>query len=539
MKKQIAILSLSIFAIVNLTGCVSLSNDKEVYNTDFKNKGVGEEGYFYTGGGEEDAAPIKAVRTRESKTASTSKAYSSSYSTTSIAYPTGRKDNSILWIEKNYPATVKIGKPYTYTIKVTNLTTLDVPEVVISEQIPTGFQVNSSSPDAANLGGKMNWALGKLSPKESKTISITGMTDEKAELPCCTSASYDPPTLCVNTSVVQPELTLALTTVAESTTCERIPLKFVVTNPGDTTVTNVKVTSQLPRGVTSSGKSSITINVGSLAAGTSKEFTEVAAASAPGFFPFVADATASDGLMAKANAGTNVTQPSLTITASPLQQKQFVGRPIGYSVSVSNTGNAPAESITLSANLVGAAGKSASKGGSVSGRSASWKIGTLAPGASESVTLDATAVDAGLAKIEAMAEANCSADVSATASTEIIGISAILLEVVDQEDPIEVGNEETYVISVTNQGSAADTNVRIVAVLDDSTEYVSSSGATRGSTSGKTITFAPLAKIEAKESVEWKIIIRGTEEADARIKVSLNSDQLTKSVDETEATTIY
>ncbi len=466
--------------------------------------------------------------------------YKTGYSKTSIAYPTGRKDSSILWIEKIYPNTVNIGKPYTYTINVTNLTNLSVPNVVITEHLPAGFQLQSSDPVANIADGKMEWALGKLNPRETRTISVTGMTNEKAELPCCTAASYDPPTLCVNTSVVRPDLKLDMTAAEKVTACQGIPLDFVVTNPGDAHITDVKITSQLPDGVTVRGNSVVTFNVGGLNPGAFKKYSEMAQAHTPGSYKFSAAASASDGLSANAEANTTVVKPVLTITANAAAEKQYIGRNVSYSVTVSNTGNATAESTVLNASLEGVRGESASDNGSVWGHSAKWDLGALEPGANKTVSIQANATDAGVAKLDATAKAKCSEDVSTAASTNIVGIPAILLEMVDLIDPIEIGKDETYVIKITNQGSASDTNIKIVAILDDSEEYVSSSGPTDGTASGKTVTFAPLAKIDAKDVAEWKVVVRGVRAADARFKVSLTSDQLSAAaVEKTESTTIY
>lgn len=461
------------------------------------------------------------------------------YSKTSIAYPTGRKDSSILWIEKIYPNTVSLGKPYTYTIKVTNLTTLSVPNVVITEHLPAGFQLQSSDPAANIAEGKMAWALGKLNPKETRTISVTGMTNEKAELPCCTAATYDPPTLCVNTSVVRPDLKLDMTAAEKVTACQGIPLNFVVTNPGDARITDVKVTTQLPEGVTVRGNSLLTLNVGNLNPAASKKYSEMAQAHATGFYKFSADASASDGLSANAEAATTVVKPVLTIMANAGAERQYMGRNVVYSVTVANTGDATAESAVLNASLERVTRLSASDNGSVWGTSVKWDLGALEPGANKTVTVQGTAVEAGIAKVEATAKAECSDTVSAAASTNIVGISAILLEMVDLIDPIEVGKDETYVIKITNQGSAPDTNIKIVATLDDSEEYVSSSGPTNGTASGKTVTFDPLDKIDAKDVAEWRVVVRGVRAADARFKVTLGSDQLKTPVEKTEATTIY
>ncbi len=44
------------------------------------------------------------------------------------------------------------------------------------------------------------------------------------------------------------------------------------------------------------------------------------------------------------------------------------------------------------------------------------------------------------------------------------GIAAVMLEVIDIEDPIPVGDTATYLITATNQGSAPQTNMKVVVI---------------------------------------------------------------------------
>jgi uncharacterized repeat protein (TIGR01451 family) len=119
------------------------------------------------------------------------------------------------------------------------------------------------------------------------------------------------------------------------------------------------------------------------------------------------------------------------------------------------------------------------------------------------------------------------------------GIPAILLECVDLVDPVEVGGQTTYVISATNQGSATGTNVKIVVDLDPGQEYVSSQGVTVASVNGRHIEFAPLPALAAKTKAEWRVVVKATAPADARLKIGMTSDQFTKPIEETESTNQY
>jgi uncharacterized repeat protein (TIGR01451 family) len=118
-------------------------------------------------------------------------------------------------------------------------------------------------------------------------------------------------------------------------------------------------------------------------------------------------------------------------------------------------------------------------------------------------------------------------------------VAAILLEVTDNPDPIEVGGSTTYTISVTNQGSAPDTNIGLECMIEDTQTYSTSSGATTGSHADGKVTFQPLAKLDAKQRATWTVTVRGAEASDTRFKVSMTSDQLGRPVEESEATKIY
>ena len=66
------------------------------------------------------------------------------------------------------------------------------------------------------------------------------------------------------------------------------------------------------------------------------------------------------------------------------------------------------------------------------------------------------------------------------------GVAAVRFEVIDLDDPVEVGKEAVYEIRVTNQGTGACTNVQLVAALAEGTAYTGSSGPTQVKAQGQT-----------------------------------------------------
>ncbi|MDH3591417.1 MAG: DUF11 domain-containing protein, partial [Planctomycetota bacterium] len=382
------------------------------------------------------------------------------------------------------------------------------------------------------------WVLGALGPRKSKEIRVSGSAGGVGQIGHCADVRYDA-VVCSTTKVVQPKLELVKTGTKAALICDPINYKLTVANNGTGTARNVVIEDKLPAGLTTLGGDKVVrINVGDLAPGGTKNYTIRAKASKTGSFSNSASASAA-GLTARSGSvTTNVTAPKLTITKSGTK-RAFIGRSINYAINVKNTGNGIAKDTVLTDPLpAGTSFVSASDGGSLSGNNVTWNFGTLKPGESRKVNLRLRAGGSTVSNT-ATARAYCADAVSATWETKVTGIPAVLLEVIDIEDPIEVGQDVTYVITVTNQGSATDTNVSVVCELEAAAQYVSNAGATRGSHSGGRITFEPLRSLAPKAKASWRLTVKAREAGDIRFKVIMNTDALKRPVQETEATNFY
>ena len=182
---------------------------------------------------------------------------------------------------------------------------------------------------------------------------------------------------------------------------------------------------------------------------------------------------------------------------------------------------------------------SASDNGRIEAGRVVWNLPELAPKQSQTVKVNLYGQSVGTIDSSTRATAYCAADAGAQTKTAIIGVPAVLLEVVDLIDPVEIGSSTTYVITATNQGSATDINVRIVAELEKAMEFVSGDGATSLVTGGNRIEFAPLPKLEPGAKAEWKVKAKAVTPSDHRFTVIMTSDLRQRPVMETEATTLY
>ncbi len=470
------------------------------------------------------------------------KARSSAMRWTSMAYPTGDAKTSVLGIDKGMPGEVRVNQAFDYELKIKNLTKNTLQNVILTEAPSGNIKLSGLSPQGrADANGALNWALGNLAPGETKTVRASGMAGAEGQVGTCTSITYNPQ-LCSVVPVVSPKLVLTKAGPAEVSKCDEAVYNYEVKNTGTGTVCGIKIKQNLPEGLlTASGERMVSKDIGCLNAGQSKTFKMSVNPQRTGTFDLMASAEA-DGMSVNSNRVTTVVrEPVLRITQNCVDT-QFINRPVKFEITVTNTGDGAAREVVIEDSFPSGVEAVASDRGRISPGKATWSIGTLQPRESRTVTLSLSPKTAGNFASQATVRGVCAATpVSASCATSVTGIPAILLEVVDTNDPIEVGDTTTYVITVTNQGSAPDTDIRIVCTLEASQEYVSSTGATTSNVRGRQVAFDPIRSLAAKQKATYRVVVRGTaEDRDVRFKVSMTSSNLgNRPVEETEATNIY
>ena len=75
------------------------------------------------------------------------------------------------------------------------------------------------------------------------------------------------------------------------------------------------------------------------------------------------------------------------------------------------------------------------------------------------------------------------------------GIAALLFQVADTADPIQVGEETTYEVRVANQGSKAAANVQLIVDLPSEVTPIAAEGQVRNRSEGNRVTFDALASL--------------------------------------------
>lgn len=446
-----------------------------------------------------------------------------------------------LRLEKQLPESVALNQPFDYTITATNLTDQILHRVAINEVLPEGLEYINSAPAGEIEGDTLTWNFDRMMPNAQQTIRVRVRPTTDGWVATCADATYILPA-CARTQVVNPTLELTKAAPEEVQICEVIPLRFVVTNRGTGVANNVVIRDELAEGLTTmEGQRIVNIPVGALPAGESVTQTVMVKAAQTGTYENRAVAVGANNLRAEsAVTTTRVTQPVLEITKSVDDDEEYVGRRVEFTINVTNTGDGVAENTVVTEMIpAGAQGVELSDGGQQIGSQASWNLGSLAPEAERQVTIAYLPAEIGTLTNTATAKAVCAEAVTATSRIAIRGIPGLLLEVIDIDDPIEVGDNETYIITVTNQGSAQANNVVIATELEEAMSFVSAGGATPGRLDGNNVVFEPLRSLAAKAKATWTVVVRAETPGDIRFGTTLNADELDRDVVESESTHFY
>jgi uncharacterized repeat protein (TIGR01451 family) len=168
-----------------------------------------------------------------------------------------------------------------------------------------------------------------------------------------------------------------------------------------------------------------------------------------------------------------------------------------------------------------------------------WELSELPANASRELCVDLTLRTPGRVEFKSTAAGTVSGAAQCECQTQLIGVHSLGVEVVDLVDPVEVGQEVTYVITVQNQGDLPGTNLRVTCTVPDSQAFISGTGTTPVQAIGRSLTMQALPVIEGKATATWRIVTRALRPDDSRFKVEFRSDQFEKPIHEDEATRLY
>ena len=454
--------------------------------------------------------------------------------------PAAGTQTPTLQVEKVGPATLNIGKPLRYEIVIRNTGSTPVLSVQVEEQISAGARFVNAEPRPMLRSGLLIWNLGNLEPAVERRIKIELQPVGEGELDSRATVTFSANSN-LHTRIIRPRLTLAKTGPQTVQVGQPAVFQLVLTNAGTGPATGVMLHDHLPEGLRHANGPEVETDMGTLAPGENKTIMLETTAVKAGRFVNQAVASGDDGLQALAQVAVVVTQPALTLDKTG-PKRLFLGRAGEFHIEVANPGSAPAANVQVIDILPPEFEfVEASDGGKFdpATRAVTWNLGALPAGQKQMISVKGLAKGAGDPINQAVAQADGGLEAKASIAVRLEGVPALLLEVVDLEDPIEVGAETTYEIRVVNQGTSATTNLQIIATVPADMTTRDATGPAPHRLQGQQVIFEKLPSLAAKADALYRVKVVGDKPGDMRFKVQMTSDQLRSPVYEEESTRVY
>jgi uncharacterized repeat protein (TIGR01451 family) len=446
-----------------------------------------------------------------------------------------------LAIQKLAPKEIQVGKPAGFRVSVRNVGQIPAADVEISDLVPKGTRLLGTTPQATRgPHGEVVWQLGTIRPGEESTVEMQLLPLSEGEIGSVASVHFAAGAS-VRTLATRPQLVVQTAAPQKVLIGERVTLTITVSNPGTGMATGVVLQEHIPPGLQHPAGSDLEYQVGNLKPGETRKLDLPLVANRAGATTNLLSARGDGNLRAETKLAMEVLAPKLDVVMEG-PKRRYLERQATYQLSVSNPGTAPAKQVELVASLpAGLKFVRANNAGyyEESSRTVRWRLEELPANETGTVELVTLPVEAGqhAIKLRGMAQQGLTAEKEQPVMIE--GLAAILFQVSETADPIEVGGETTYEVHVVNQGSKAAGNVRLSIALPPELKPVAAEGPTRHMLEGERVVFDGLAQLAPKADTTYRLRVKALKAGDLRTRIQLLTDDMQTPVTKEESTRVY
>lgn len=461
----------------------------------------------------------------------------------SAVYTTGDEqviyEDHLVVVTKQFVAGTTAGTEFSYRIVTEAKAPLS--SVSITEQLPESFDFVSSSPNpTGGAGDAMTWELADIDAGQKRVIDVSVRPNAVGTYTAC-STVVALPKICLPIYVGLPQLTIAKDGPARTEIGNTVEWDVTVKNIGTAVAENVVVTDTLPKGFTA--VTTLSQSLGDLNPNEGRTVTFAARANEEGQFVNMAQATFDGGEEIIDDAPIVVDRPGISITKTgPEESFIFVNRP--YDITVRNTGTTtlrnvvvtddlPSEYVTV--NSTGG-GEVLDTDGDGDADRLVWLVGDLAPDQTRAYRVVLTSGRPQVTTNVATVVAEGDLSDQASADTRWKAVPGVLTWIVDDVDPIMVGQETTYTAVTQNQSQFEPFTVTSqTIVFGEEIEILEVSG---GTINGNVVTFDSY-RLEPREKVTRTIRTRGAQAGSSTAIMQTMTNFIKAPVQNSESTTVY
>jgi len=415
---------------------------------------------------------------------------------------------------------------------------VDVCHVQVNAMLPEGVTLVRSEPEGAEQNNdRITWNFDAMDKGDVRKSRVMLRADREGDLCVCFCVTAVPVEFC---TVLCAKPVLECCKCGPEEVCPGDPVHYTitVTNTGSCAAEDVVVVDNVPEGLEhASGQRRLTFRLGTIERCETKKINVCFTAVKRGQVCNSINVTSCNAHPTSCQFCTNICKECVELhKVGPKERK--IGETADYQITVVNPGDKPLTQVVLCDQAPSATSIVEAQGAVVNGNQAVWRFDELAPGDEKTVTLTLTTCTPGYF-VNRVSVDNCQrCRDCAEWGTRWRGTPALNACFADAKDPICLGDFNTYVLRVTNQGSEEDTNLKVVVRFPNQIAPITTNGDANGNISGNTVTFDAIPRVGPGQTLEFIINAQAKERGDARIKAEVSSDYIKAPIVQEESTIV-
>ncbi|MBX3439784.1 MAG: DUF11 domain-containing protein, partial [Planctomycetaceae bacterium] len=297
----------------------------------------------------------------------------------------------------------------------------------------------------------------------------------------------------------------------------------------------------VPEGLEHVRGNRLVMDIGSLNPGETRQVRLALAAVGGGPQVLQLEARADAGLVQTASAEVVVAAPRLIATIEG-PGLRYLGREATYTLRVANDGAAVTDAVQLEHRIPNGFDFVQTDRGArfdPSTRILTWFVGRLGSEQPQDLHVTLVAKSAGEFVHAVRATSEHGASGVSQLTTRIEGTASLVMKVADLDDPVEVGTETAYEVTISNEGTAESRDVALACELPEGLTFLTADGPSQYRLSSNQIVFQPVTEVGPGESLTYRIHVKGNVVGDKRFRCRLTSGTLTQPLFTEEVTKFY
>lgn len=422
------------------------------------------------------------------------------------------------------PKDLPVGTPADYQVVVRNDDRIDLEGLMLRLEVPKGVKVAKRQPSIGSVdferqqdgSSMLTWQFEKLASGQRATAPVQFIAQDPRNFAVAMEWTLMPVFGDTNVSVKAPRLELALEGPSEVKYGIPHTYRLHLRNAGDAPAENVVVN------LTAEAYGSSSSEIGTIEAGKQETVDIELTFNQKGTIKIAAAANATGNLASNTAINVLVRKPELTAF---IQAPQLVyhGNATKYLVQIRNSGDANADNLRASLELpAGATPASVPKGALLNGQVINWPVSNLPAGEAKQFEFYVNLKAEGQNVVKLSCFDGAGGVASANTSTLVQAVADLKLFVSDPVAPAPVGSEVVYELQITNRGSKAARDVRVIAQFSEGIEPNRGEGHSHRVMPGQ-VYFDPISAIGAGKTVKLKVAALAARGGTHRFRVEVRS----------------